>query len=142
MEIVQIGDWKLCVDVPKTKAFYARMDIQNDRLPWLNYIELGSFIELEVQAFFDLFGIDLLKPSQLSCHPVEGGSNMMYTGSYHLYGECLQGEMDGWDLIIGNYCFSLTEEMEAMPGEASGNMTEISFEVVLPWMLELPITST
>lgn len=141
MELVQIGDWELLVDIPKTKAFYEQMDVQNDILHWLNYIEISSFIDLEIQAFFDSFGIDIVKPSNLSCHPVEDGSKMMYTGSYHLYGERLKGELDGWDLIVGDYCFSITTEMEAVPERMNGNITEISFEVVLPWMLPLPISS-
>lgn len=141
MEQVHIGEWILLVDVPKTKSFYARMSYQNESSPWLNYIEVSSFADEEVQAFFNLLGVDMLKPSQLSYYPVEEGTRMMYTGSYYLYGEQLAGELDGWDMMIGDFCFSLTQEMEAVPEEMSGKIVEISFEAVLPWMLALPISS-
>ena len=64
---------------------------------------------------------------------------MMYTGSYHLCGEIVEGEMDGWDLIIAGHCFSLTQEHDAIPQEMSGDILEISFEVVLPWILDMSI---
>ena len=47
--------------------------------------------------------------------------------------------MDGWDLIIAGHCFSLTQEHNAIPQEMSGNILEISFEVVLPWILDMSI---
>ncbi len=141
MEHVQIGEWKLFVDVPKTKALYAQVNYRNEAMPWLNYIQVSSFADIEVQAFFDLLGIDMLKPSDLSYHAVEDGTMMMYTGSYHLYGKHLEGELDGWDIVAGDYCFSMTQEMEAVPDGMTGEIVEISFEAVLPWILELPISS-
>ncbi|MGM9950440.1 MAG: hypothetical protein ACI33P_09930 [Lysinibacillus sp.] len=141
MEQVHTGGWTLSVDVPKTKALYEGVKHRNEISPWLNYIEMSSFADMEVQAFFDLLGIEMSKPSQLFYHQVEGGSMLMYTGSYHLYGDLVEGEIDGWDVIIGGYCLSLTQDMEAVPAGMSGNIVEISFEVVLPWMLELPIPS-
>jgi hypothetical protein len=141
VERVQAGGWKLFVDVPKTKAFYAQMNYQSEVMPWLNYIQVSGFADMKVQTFFDLFGIDILKPSQLSYHTVENGSMMMYTGSYHLYGERLEGELDGWDIAEGGYCFSMTRQMEAVPDGMTGEIVEISFEAVLPWVLELPISA-
>lgn len=141
MEQIHIGEWTLSVDVLKTKALYEGLAHRNEIIPWLNYIEVSSFADMEVHAFFDLLGIEMQKPSQLSYHEVEGGSMLMYTGSYHLYGDLVEGEIDGWDVVIGGYCFSLTQDMEAVPAGMSGNIVEISFEVVLPWVLGLPIPS-
>ena len=141
MEQIQIRGWTLSVDVPKTKALYKKVEHRNEMAAWLNYIEVSGFVDMEVHAFFDLLGVEMLKPSQLSYLEVEEGSMLMYTGSYHLYGDLIEGEIDGWDAVIGNYCFSLTQEMEAVPAGMSGNIVEISFEAVLPWVLELPIPS-
>ena len=141
MEQMHIGEWTLSVDVPKTKALYGKLQHRNEIATWLNYIEASGFAGMEVHTFFDLLGVEMQKPSRLSCHEVEGCSMLMYTGSYHLYGDLVEGEIDGWDVIIDGYCFSLTQDMEAVPAGMAGDIIEISFEVVLPWMLELPIPS-
>ncbi len=135
----QVEEWTLLIDIPKTKDVYEKIKYRNDTVEWLNYMEVCSFKDPQVLAFFNNLGIDILKPSQLSYYPVEEGTMMMYTGSYHLCGEIVEGEMDGWDLIIAGHCFSLTDEHDAIPQEMSGNILEISFEVVLPWILDMSI---
>ena len=139
MKQFQVAEWTLLLDIPKTKDVYTKIKYRNDSAEWLNYMEVCSFKDPQVLAFFEQIGIDILKPSQLSFYPVEEGNMMMYTGSYHLCGEIIEGEMDGWDLIIAGHCFSLTQEHEAIPEEMSGDILEISFEVVLPWILDMPI---
>ena len=139
MKKFQIAEWTLLIDILKTKDVYEKIKFRNDIVEWLNYMEACSFKDSRVLAFFDNLGIDILKPSHLSYYPVEEGTMMMYTGSYHLCGEIVEGEMDGWDLIIAGHCFSLTQEHDAIPQEMSGNILEISFEVILPWILDMPI---
>ena len=139
MKEIQVEEWTLLIDIPKTKDVYEKMNYRNDMVEWLNYMEVCSLKDPQVLAFFDNLGIDILKPSHLSYFPVEEGKMMMYTGSYHLCGEVVEGEMDGWDLNIAGRCFSLTQEHDAIPQEMSGDILEISFEVVLPWILDMSI---
>ena len=139
MEQIQVEAWTLLIDIPKTKEVYEKINYKNDVVEWLNYMEVCSIKDPKVLAFFERLGIDILKPSQLSYYPVEEGTMMMYTGSYHLCGELVEGEMDGWDLVIEGHCFSLTQEYDAIPQEMSGDILEISFEVILPWILDIPI---
>ena len=139
MKQIQIAEWTLLIDIPKTKSVYETVKHRSDMIEWLNYMEVCSFKDGQVLAFFEQLGVDILKPSQLSYYPVEEGTMMMYTGSYHLCGEIITGEIDGWDLMIGEHCFSLTKEHESIPQEMLGNIIEISFEVVLPWILDMSI---
>ncbi|WP_332648591.1 hypothetical protein [Lysinibacillus sp. 54212] len=139
MERLQFEEWVLKVDISKTKEVYSTIHFNNEVLEWLNYIQVISLSEPELFDFFNRFGMDMLKPSQLSYHRVDENTMMMYSGSYHVCGELLVGEIDGWDVVIGNHCFSITEDFEAIPNQMQGSVVEISFEAVLPWILDIPI---
>ncbi|MEK4131360.1 hypothetical protein NYE67_17090 [Solibacillus sp. FSL W8-0474] len=93
-------------------------------------------MEHVVLDFAKDLGIDLSKPSQLESHQVNDNTAIMYSGKYHIIGEIVEGEVDGWDIILGEHCFSLTDEMDQVPIMMDGPIIEISFEVVLPWVLE------
>lgn len=139
MENLQLEEWVLQVDVQKTKDFYATVDYNNEELMALNYIQVCSFCDDGMLQFFDQIGVDLLKPTNLHSLPVEHNSMVMYTGSYHAYGTRIEGDLDGWDIVIGHHCLSLTENNSVIPANMVGEVIEISFEVVLPWMLEEPV---
>lgn len=139
VEELQIEDWTLQVDVQKTRAAYHSMAYRDEPIEWLNYIEACSFTDLDVIEFFERLGADILKPSHLNYHPVEGGALLMYTGFYRVYGDVLAGEIDGWDVVIGQYCFSLIGEHDTVPAQLDDQMIEIGFEVVLPWILDIPV---
>ena len=53
-----------------------------------------------------------------------------------LDGKVIEGEYDAWDIVLGQHCFSLTNEFDMVPIVMEGPVIEISFEVVLPWVLE------
>lgn len=139
MEELQVEDWTLKIDVQRTRTVYANIMYRQEPLEWLNYMEVCSSIDSDVIGFLGRLGIDILKPSHLNYHAVERGTMLMYTGCYHLHGEIVEGEMDGWDLVIGQHCFSLTEEHETVPANMEEHVLEIGFEVVLPWILDVPI---
>lgn len=135
---VQIEQWELKLDVEKTKAYYANAPYKNEDLFALNYIEVCSFCDPQLLTFFQQLEIDMLKPSSLHYLSVEGDC-IMYSGSYYVAGEKIQGELDGWDVVVEHFCFSLTEGNYDTPEQLTGAAIEISFEVVLPWMLFEPM---
>lgn len=134
---VQYGDWILRVDLSRTQRFYNGLAF-NQRIEMLNYIQACSITEMESIQFFEQFGMDILKPCDIQCFPLEGGQ-IMYTGSYYVFGEILEGELDNWDVVVGQHCLSLTKGNSEVPEQLYGQIIEISFEVVLPWMIEHPI---
>ena len=131
---VQIEQWELYVDKQQTKDLYAQQPYQNDNIFGLNYIEVCSFCEPQILNFFDALGVDILKPTALHYLPVEGDC-IMYSGCYHVIGERLKGELDEWDILVEQFCFALTADQYDKPEQLTTQWIEISFEVVLPWML-------
>ena len=85
--------------------------------------------------FFDSLGVDILKPTALHYLQVEGDC-IMYSGCYHIIGQLLKGELDEWDVLVEQFCFSITDDQYDKPAQILGQCIELSFEVVLPWMLE------
>lgn len=135
---VKIEDWEICVDIEGTKSFYTSFPYKNDEMFALNYIEACSYCEPEILTFFDQLGIDILKPGALYYLPIEGDC-IMYSGSYYVKGTVIAGELDEWDVVVDPFCFSLTDGQYDTPSELVGDVIEISFEAVLPWLLFEPI---
>ena len=135
--MIHIGDWKLAVDVEKTKMAFEFNSYRCMSEECHNFVEAcEKHLEPKVLDFAKKLGIDLSKPSQLESHQVNDNTAIMYSGKYHIIGEIVKGEVDGWDIILGEHCFSLTNEMDQVPIVMDGPIIEISFEVVLPWVLE------
>lgn len=136
MESVLITEWVLNVDVEQTKVAYEAIAQPCQSETCRNFVIACNELEQVVLDFAKRLAIDLSKPSQLSCHRVEGNSAAMYSGQYHIIGEVLEGDIDAWDVIVGEHCFSLTAEFTHVPSTMPKNIIEISFEVVLPWVLD------
>ncbi|ATP41756.1 hypothetical protein CSE16_17905 [Solibacillus sp. R5-41] len=136
MQGIEIKNWVLAVDVEKTKMAYEFNSFRCMSEKCRNFVAAcGHSMEDVVLQFAGQLGIDLSKPSQLDSHLVNDNSAIMYCGKYHVLGEIKIGEMDAWDIVLGEHCFSLTEELEMVPITMDGPIIEISFEVVLPWVL-------
>ncbi|MEK4230638.1 hypothetical protein [Solibacillus sp. FSL H8-0538] len=136
MESVQIGEWILLVDVEKTTKALDLITYQCVSKDCQNFVAACASLDKVVLDFAECLAIDLSKPSQLSCHRLEDNSSVMYSGQYHVIGEVEAGEIDGWDAIVGQHCFSITDEYTHIPTMMKEPTIEISFEVVLPWVLE------
>ena len=57
MKTVQYGDWKIAVDVDKTKQYYSDYE-KNDNQANRNFVKYCENLTSEEAAFFDAFGID------------------------------------------------------------------------------------
>ena len=135
--MLQIRDWKLAVDVEKTKIAFDMNHYRCMSDECRNFIEASEkHLEPIVLDFAGELGIDLSKPSYLKSHRVNEDTAIMYSGIYHIIGEIIEGEIDAWDIVVGQHCFSLTDDMEQVPIMIDGPIIEISFEVVLPWVIE------
>lgn len=135
--MLQIGDWKLAVDVEKTKIVFGMSHYRCESDECRNFMEAcEKQVEPTVLDFAEQLGIDLSNPSYLESYPVNENTAIMYSGKYHIIGEIVEGEIDAWDLVVEEHCFSLTDNMEQVPIMIEGPVIEISFEVVLPWLIE------
>ncbi len=133
---VRVEDWVLTIDKEKTKALYMTHMQQGDTLSYQNFLMANEKLGVELLHFSNMLGLNLQQPTLLNAFPVEG-QRIMYSGYYTVCGEIVDGEMDAWDVIIGEHCFSLVEEESVMA------LTEphfhIGFEVVLEWLLPQPL---
>lgn len=129
---VCILDWKLTIDKEKTNALYMTHLQAGDPLAYQNFILANEKLDEELLHFSKSLGLNLQQPTLLNAFSVDG-QQIMYSGYYTVCGEIVEGEMDAWDVIIGEHCFSLVEEESILA------LTEphfhIGFEVVLQWLL-------
>lgn len=129
---VRIEDWVLTIDKEKTKALYMTQMQEGDHFAYQNFLKANERLDEELLHFSNKLGLNLQQPTLLNAFPLEG-QQMMYSGYYTVCGEILEGEIDAWDVIVGEHCFSLVEEESVL------TLTEphfqIGFEVVLQWLL-------
>lgn len=135
--MLKIEEWLLAVDLENTKMAVEFNSYRCISDACENFVKAcKETIEPGVIEFADKLGIDLSKPSQLNSHPINNDAEVMYSGKYHVMGEVIEGEYDAWDIVLGQHCFSLTNDYDMVPIVMDGPVIEISFEVVLPWVLK------
>lgn len=134
VKTVQIEQWVVAIQYEETRMAFELNDFRCRSEECHNFVKASAGIEPVVLKFAEKLGIDLSKPSQLNSHRLDGNL-VMYTGQYHIVGEIIEGDVNGWDLVVGQHCFSLTNEFTHIPVVMLEPIIEISFEVVLPWVL-------
>lgn len=134
MKKVNIGNWLLKIELEKMRAIYETITISCNCLSCQNFREATLYLDEEVLHFSKDLGIDLHKPNQLNAFVVED-NQVMYSGHYYLCGEILEGDLYEWDIVVGQHCFSLVEEVSNKPEMITAPYFQIGFEVVLPWIL-------
>lgn len=132
MTEVSIEGWLLNINKEKTKALYMTHLQEGDQVSYQNFVMANEVLNEELLHFSNILGLNLQQPTLLQAFPVDG-QQIMYSGHYTVYGEILEGEMDAWDVIIGEHCFSLVAE-ESVLGLTEPHF-HIGFEVVLQWLL-------
>ncbi|KOY82224.1 hypothetical protein I6G82_00525 [Lysinibacillus macroides] len=132
MAEVCVASWLLKIEKEKTQALCATQISVHDEAIYESFCEANQILDADLLHFSNTLGLDLQQPTLLNAFPVEGGQ-MMYSGYYTVCGEIIEGEMDAWDVVIGEHCFSLIEEGSTL----AEPHFHIGFEVVLPASLEL-----
>lgn len=132
MTEVSIEGWLLNINKEKTKALYMTHLQEGDQVSYQNFVMANEVLNEELLHFSNILGLNLQQPTLLQAFPVDG-QQIMYSGHYTVYGEIIEGEMDAWDVIIGEHCFSLVAE-ESVLGLTEPHF-QIGFEVVLQWLL-------
>lgn len=88
MNVVQYGDWKIAVDVDKTKQFYDRYE-KTDNQANRNFAEYCKNLSADEKAFFDAFGIDPVCCEIRHCGTDKKG-NSPCGGHYFICGKYLE----------------------------------------------------
>ncbi|WP_249660930.1 hypothetical protein [Lysinibacillus fusiformis] len=132
MTEVSIEGWLLNIDKEKTKSLFMTHLQEGDQVTYQNFVMANEVLNEELLHFSNILGLNLQQPTLLNGFPVDG-QQIMYSGHYTVYGDILEGEMDAWDVIIGEHCFSLVAEESVL--ELTEPHFQIGFEVVLQWLL-------
>ncbi|MGE7751518.1 hypothetical protein MKX57_19945 [Lysinibacillus sp. FSL M8-0216] len=132
MTEVSIEGWLLNIDKEKTKSLFMTHLQEGDQVSYQNFVMANEVLNEELLHFSNILGLNLQQPTLLNAFPVDG-QQIMYSGHYTVYGEILEGEMDAWDVIIGEHCFSLVAEESVL--ELTEPHFQIGFEIVLQWLL-------
>ncbi|QGG53050.1 hypothetical protein [Lysinibacillus pakistanensis] len=132
MKEVHFNEWVLNIESEKTEAFIASNQGDCECLSCKNFRKANLLLDAEVMHFSNCLGLDLQKPTLLNAFPVDG-EQVMYSGHYTVCGEVIEGEMDAWDVVVGNHCFSLVEDDDQ--ASIAEPHFQIGFEVVLQWLL-------
>lgn len=135
--MVKIEEWLLAVDKENTKMAYEFNSYRCIGDTCRNFVAAcEKSMNKVVLDFAEQLGIDLSKPSKLESHEVNNNTEIMYSGKYHIIGEVIEGEIDAWDIVLDRHYFSITDEFDMVPIVMEGPIIEISFEVVLPWVIK------
>lgn len=132
MTEVSIEGWLLDIDKEKTKSLYMTHLQEGEQVSYQNFVMANKVLNEELLHFSNILGLNLQQPTLLNAFPVDG-QQIMYSGHYTVYGEILEGEMDAWDVIVGEHCFSLVAEEPVL--RITEPHFQIGFEVVLQWLL-------
>ncbi|WP_324729103.1 hypothetical protein VO178_22025 [Lysinibacillus fusiformis] len=132
MTEVSIEGWLLNIDKEKTKSLFMTHLQESAQVTYQNFVMANEVLNEELLHFSNILGLNLQQPTLLNGFPVDG-QQIMYSGHYTVYGDILEGEMDAWDVIIGEHCFSLVAEESVL--ELTEPHFQIGFEVVLQWLL-------
>ncbi|XRD24574.1 hypothetical protein AABM34_20675 [Lysinibacillus fusiformis] len=132
MTEVSFEGWLLNIDKEKTKSLFMTHLQEGDQVSYQNFVMANEVLNEDLLHFSNILGLNLQQPTLLNAFPVDG-QQIMYSGHYTVYGDILEGEMDAWDVIIGEHCFSLVAE-ESVLGLTEPHF-QIGFEVVLQWLL-------
>lgn len=109
MNIVQYGQWKIAVDIEKTKQFYANYKQTNTQAN-RNFTECCKNLTDEESAFFDSFGIDPVG-CEIKTPGVSRKKIFSCYGIYPICGKCIETPPDfrtnrgDYTIHIGNFQF-------------------------------------
>ncbi|GLC89856.1 hypothetical protein [Lysinibacillus piscis] len=133
MRELRVGEWVLNVKEEKTEHHNAENCKKHGCLLSENFRQASCLVDEDVLGFSNMLGLDLHNPTTLQALPV-AGNQVMYSGYYTICGEIIAGEIDAWDMIVGQHCFSLVEE-DDLGTRLAEPYFQIGFEVVLQWLL-------
>ncbi len=157
--IFRFGNYTLDVDVDRTRAFYAREDVETTSEKCTcqgcqNYDKAILAASDTVADFLRSLGIDPRKPAEV--FDVMGGldenGQVLYNGFYHICGTRLEGE-DAWVhtsessmhldgdrmyAVDDSFKVSFEERVLLLHEEFPAPVLQLEIDTHLPWVLPTP----
>lgn len=152
MKQITIGDWKLEVDVEKTKDFYQSYHQITEGCECLyckNFVNAIEIMPKPVLDFFQSLGIDPTKEGEVSEYYEKEEGMHLYGGFFHIVGELISGP-DCWVatseevshlatnkmIEINDFKFGFTHGISSLPEGFPKPTLQLEFEGIIPWVLK------
>ena len=88
-----IGKYVLDIDVARTRAYYENAGrITCDCIGCRNYELAVEHLPGNIKDFFEILGIDIRKPAEISVNCKRRDGNLFYSGFYHICGTIEEGK--------------------------------------------------
>ena len=138
---MNIGQWKIDVDVEATRAFYAgapALLVPCDCAGCRNFHRAIGFMPLGAVAMLRGMGVDPLNPAEQWVYgPSQGECTLLYGAFWHMCGRILSGprgqrctgEADG-------VCYSIGTQCALVPEGFPEPVLQVDMTMKLPWVLE------
>lgn len=134
------GNYRLLVDVEKTRAWYAAHGEIAGGCSCAYCRNFAAAIQTvlpEIKAFFDDLGLDIRKPREaIAWGPGVGGLNP-YEGLYHLAG-AVRGESGSEIELAEGFQVNFDEDCDLLPENFPRPCFQCNVSMRLPWLLKEP----
>lgn len=151
--VFEIGQYKLDIDVVKTKYFYKNADVVSKSCSCdgcLNFEKAISELPTTVITFFTNLGIDMRKVCECYVNDADDNGNLLYGGFYHVCGTLLEGKSAWrkinksflhWDSksgisISSDFCVSFQKDTALLEEEFPHPAIQLDFSAKIPWVLK------
>ncbi|MDE6953742.1 MAG: hypothetical protein K2P09_08015 [Erysipelotrichales bacterium] len=149
----EIGQYRLDIDVARTKHFYENADFVSKSCSCdgcLNFEKAVSALPISVIAFFTNLGTDMKKVCECYVNDTADDGTLLYGGFYHICGTLLDGK-SAWKSIDENtFCWdsnatfsicpdffvSFQENVALLEKDFPLPVIQLEFFAKIPWVLE------
>ena len=151
--IVEMGVYRLDIDVDRTREFYAHEQ-------WFgcgcsgckNYERAVSVLPETVRAFLEQFGIDPGKPAEIAVLHSPDGRTILYNGFFHICGSLIEGNdpwiqtkaksfrlKEAYQISVDEDCSAyIVEKCSLLEDDFPRPAVQLDITIPLPWLLDEP----
>lgn len=154
--IFEFGQYKIDVDVEKTRRFYEKASAVTQNCGCnncCNYAKAVDFLPETIGSFFTGLGIDKRKACEVYANCTNPDRTVLYSGFYHLCGKMLSGKSawvkdDNKDAhwnnklayeVAKNFYVSFTEECALIENDFLHPVLQMEIYANIPWVLDVKI---
>ena len=145
--LMEIGKYKLDIDIEKTRHFYEKAAAVSETCSCDGCQNFGKAVDTlpdMVREFFSNLGIDLRKMCECYVLGVNENGTLLYGGFSHICGKLLKGECSRQQAdndgpvfyITPDFSVSFREETDLLEPDFPAPVIQLEFSADIPWVLD------
>ena len=151
--LFEIGQYRLDIDVPKTRQFYKATDVVSKSCSCdgcLNFERAVSKLPPVIISFFTNLGVDMRKVCECYVNYADDDGTLLYGGFYHVCGILLDGtsawkktneNTSYWDKeasfpVSSDFFISFQKDIALLEKGFPLPVIQLEFSAKIPWVLE------